>query len=131
MTDNLGHSCSTDTSFVAHFAETPQVFSADQLAAVMDEYENNHAVEEYEVFGWHVWPLLRTELTFQFCAYWNKRYSPPTSYTRAGRVLAVVGCFDDGYRRRSKYRQIARQVNLSPQPVAKNGLVEVNPIQPL
>ncbi len=37
-----------------------------QIIESLVEYEQQHRVEEYEVYGWHVWPYLRIATAFEF-----------------------------------------------------------------
>ena len=50
-----------------------QAASPQELAGMMAEYEQSHEVEGYQALGWHVWPLLRTWMTYELYGYW-----PPT-----------------------------------------------------
>ena len=42
-----------------------------ELAELMAQYEEQHAVETYFALGWHVWPLLRIWVTYELRGYWN------------------------------------------------------------
>ncbi len=63
----------THTSTIAE--KQSKAASPVDLADLMAEYERTHAVEGYLALGWHVWPLLRTWMTFDLYGYWE----PPGS----------------------------------------------------
>lgn len=59
-----------------------------ELVTLMAEYEREHPVEEYIVFGWHVWPMLRISIAYELLRFWSDKTSIPQRRTNTSRSVA-------------------------------------------